>query len=60
MKATEQLHTPGQSLRLDDITRELLTSGREAGRTNLFIKPVSGDLRWLPDQSATAKPGRES
>ncbi len=30
MKATEQLHNLGQSLWLDNITRDLLTTGRSS------------------------------
>src|SRR4026208_2386068 len=50
MKATQQLHDLGQSLRLDNITRELLTSGTlrryrdEFSVTGLTSNPTLFDL----------------
>jgi len=47
MKATQKLHELGQSVWLDNITRDLLTSGTlRRYIDDLSRKPVSTSTRW--------------
>ena len=54
MKATELLHNLGQSLWLDNITRDLLNLGREA-RMNVPGR-ADGNWRWRVSEEILSPP----